>query len=184
MILAGRRATVTLPNSVVKEYSYDAASQLTSLTYRYGSTTIGDLTYSYDQSGRRKTMGGSLARTGLPQPLSSVTYNAANRLTQRGAANLFYDANGNLTNDGTNTYTWDARNHLVGISGAVSANFQYDPFGRRVSATINGTTTDYLYDSANVVQEKTGGTPSANMLDRKSTRLNSSHIPLSRMPSS
>jgi len=54
MILAGRRATVTLPNSVVKEYSYDAASQLTSLTYRNGSTTIGDLTYSYDQSGRRK----------------------------------------------------------------------------------------------------------------------------------
>jgi hypothetical protein len=23
-----------------------------------------------------------------------------------------YDANGNLAGDGTNTYTWDARNHL------------------------------------------------------------------------
>jgi RHS repeat-associated protein len=109
-------------------------------------------------------MGGSLARTALPQPLSSATYNAANRVTQRGAATLSYDANGNLINDGTNTYTWDARNHLVGISGAVSANFQYDPFGRRVRATINGTTTDFLYDGANVVQEKIGGTPSANML--------------------
>jgi RHS repeat-associated protein len=161
---AGRRATLTPPNGVVTEYGYDAASQLTSLTYRSGATTIGDLTYSYDQNGRRKTMGGSLARTGLPQPLSVANYDAANRLTQRGAATLSYDANGNLTNDGTNTYTWDARNQLVSISGAVSANFQYDPFGRRVRTTINGSTTDYLYDGANVVQEQIGGTPSANLL--------------------
>ena len=161
---AGKRATLTLPNGVVTEYGYDAASQLTSLTYHSGAATIGDLTYSYDQSGRRKSMGGSLARTGLPQPLSTTNYNAANRLAQRGAATLTYDANGNLTNDGTNTYTWDARNQLVSISGVVSANFQYDPFGRRVRTTINGTTTDYLYDGANVIQEQIGGTPSANML--------------------
>ena len=161
---AGRRVTLTLPNGTVTEYGYDEAYQLTSLTYRNGSTTIGDITYSYDRSGRRKSVGGSLARSGLPQPLSVANYDAANRLTQHGAATLSYDANGNLTNDGTNTYTWDARNQLVGISGAVNANFQYDPFGRRVRSTINGTTTDYLYDGANVVQEQIGGTPSANML--------------------
>ena len=27
-------------------------------------------------------------------------------------AALTYDANGNLTSDGTNTYTWDVCNHL------------------------------------------------------------------------
>ncbi|HET8671372.1 MAG TPA: RHS repeat-associated core domain-containing protein, partial [Candidatus Saccharimonadales bacterium] len=109
-------------------------------------------------------MGGTLARTGLPQPLSSATYNANNQQTQRGTATLTYDASGNLTNDGANTYSWDARNQLVGISGAVSASFQYDAFGRRVRKTINGATTDYLYDGGNIVQEKVGGTPTANML--------------------
>ena len=36
--------------------------------------------------------------------------------------------------------------------------------GRRNGKTINGTTTNFLYDGANVVQELAGGTPSANLL--------------------
>lgn len=161
---ADRRESVTLPNGVVVQAGYDAASQLTRLTYSQGATALGDLTYTYDKSGRRTSVGGSLARTGLPQTLSSASYNAANRVTQSGAATLTYDANGNLTSDGANTYTWDARNRLVGISGAVSASFQYDSFGRRVRTTINGATKEYLYDGMNVVQEIVGGSPTANML--------------------
>lgn len=161
---ANRRSTLTLPNGIVVEYGYDAASQLTSLTYKNGATVIGDLTYTYDQSGRRAKMGGSFARTGMPQALGSATYDAANRLTQRDSATLTYDANGNLTNDGTNTYTWDARNQLAGISGGVSASFQYDSFGRRISKTVNSSTTSYLYDGMNVVQEQAGGSASANLL--------------------
>ena len=46
-------------------------------------------------------------------------------MTAFGGQTLTYDANGNLTNDGTNTYTWDARNHLSAISGGVTASFQY-----------------------------------------------------------
>ena len=161
---ANRQSTLTLPNGIVIEYGYDGASQLTSLTYKNGPTVIGDLTYTYDQSGRRTKMGGSFARTGLPQPLGSATYNSANQLTQKDSTTLTYDANGNLTNDGTNTYTWDARNQLTGISGGVSASFQYDSFGRRTRKTINGSTTEYLYDGANVVQEKVGGSPFANLL--------------------
>jgi RHS repeat-associated protein len=53
---------------------------------------------------------------------------------------------------------------LASISGAVSASFQYDAFGRRVSKTIGGTSTGFLYDGANAVQELSGGTPTANML--------------------
>ena len=29
-----------------------------------------------------------------------------------GNRELFYDANGNMTSDGTHSYTWDARNQL------------------------------------------------------------------------
>jgi YD repeat-containing protein len=38
---ANRRSTLTLPNGVVTEYGYDAASQLTGLTYKLGGTTLG-----------------------------------------------------------------------------------------------------------------------------------------------
>jgi RHS repeat-associated protein len=52
---------------------------------------------------------------------------------------------------------------LVAISGGASASFQYDPFGRRVSKPIGGTT-QYLYDGANPVQEISGSSASANLL--------------------
>jgi RHS repeat-associated protein len=62
-----------------------------------------------------------------------------------------------MTSDGTNTYTWDARNRLVGITGAVSASFSYDALGRRTSKTINGVTTSFLYDGNDIVAEMQGG---------------------------
>jgi RHS repeat-associated protein len=161
---ASRRTSLTLPNGVTVQYGYDAASQLTGTTYQLGTSVLGDLTYDYDAAGRRIKMGGSYARTGLPQPVGSATYNNANQLTQWGAGNLTYDANGNLTGDGVNTYTWDARNRLVSMSGGTTASFQYDAFGNRVRKTVGGTTTDYLFDGDNAVQELSGGTPTANVL--------------------
>jgi len=125
---------------------------------------------------RRVNVGGSFARTGMPNALASASYNANNQLTQFGGASLIYDANGNLTSDGTNSYTWNARNQLVSISGGVAASFEYDARvsgfvlanpelmnGRRVSKTIGGTT-QYVYDGANPVQEISGTTTSANLL--------------------
>jgi hypothetical protein len=109
-------------------------------------------------------VGGSYAQTGLPSPLASASYSASNQLTQFGPSILTYDANGNLSGGGTHTYTWDARNRLVGISGGVSASFQYDAFGRRVAKTIGAATTNYLYDGVNPVQELVGGAPAANLL--------------------
>jgi RHS repeat-associated protein len=118
--------------------------------------------YSYDLEGRRITAGGSFARTGLPLPVGQTAYNANNQLSQWGTANLFYDANGNMTSSGTDGYTWDARNRLVStLSGS---SFQYDAFGHRQSKAIGATTTNFLYDGANVVQELSGTTPTANLL--------------------
>src|SRR5207247_1452935 len=165
---AGRRSALTLPNGVSGAYSYDAASQLTGLTYSLGQTTLGNLTYAYDTAGRRIGAGGSFARTGLPLALSSATYNATNQLTQWGTANLTYDLNGNLTGDGVNNYSWDVRNQLASITaasgGSTIGTFQYDAFGRRTSKTVVGTTTSFLYDDVNTVQELSGTTATANLL--------------------
>src|SRR5204862_5036755 len=86
-------------------------------------------------------------------------------LTQWGGSPIGYDANGNITSDSTKTYGWDARNHLASIGRGVTASFQYDPFGRRVSKSVGGSATSYLYDGANAVQELSGSAPTANLLN-------------------
>lgn len=160
---ANRRSSLTLPNGIVVSYSYDNASELTGLTYTLGSSTLGNLTYSYDSAGRRINVGGNAAATELPTAVSTTTYNADNQLTAWGSASLSYDLNGNLTNDGTNTYVWNARNKLSSMNSSATT-FQYDPYGRRVAKTVSGTTTNYLYDRANVAQELSGGSVLSNWL--------------------
>jgi len=161
---ANRRTTLTLPNGITTTYSYDNTSELTGLTYANGSTTLGNLTYVYDLNSRRTAMGGSYAATGLPSAETTTAYNANNQLTTWGTASLYYDANGNMTSDGTHSYTWDARNRLSQIDSGTTASFNYDPFGRRASKSIVGTSTTFLYDGANPVREFIGGTNTANSL--------------------
>ena len=159
-----RRTSLTLPNGVVTQYTYDNASRVTAITYQNNSGTLGNLTYEYDAVGRRAKVGGTYARTNLPQPFASSTHNARNQLTQRGSQTFTYDANGNLLSDGVRTYTWNPRDQLASTSGAGSASFQYDAFGRRVGKTVGGSSVNYLYDGRNIVQELAGATPSANLL--------------------
>jgi YD repeat-containing protein len=78
---------------------------------------------------------------------------------------IAYDANGNLASDGTNSYGWNARNQLVTITGGTGASFQYDGLSRRTSKTVNGVAMSFLYDNVNVVQELSGGTPLANLVN-------------------
>jgi RHS repeat-associated protein len=143
---------------------------LTEITYKQnGTTLLGNLTYEYDKAGNRTKIGGSFARTGLPQTIASTAYNAANHQTTFGDKTLTYDNNGNLQTvtdgTGTTTYTWNARNQLTGISGpGVSASFVYDGLGRREAKTINGNLTEFLFDGRNPVQESSGSTVLANIL--------------------
>ena len=160
---ANRRTSLTLPNGVVTEYAYDAGSRLTGLTYKLGPTTLGTLTYTYNSNGNRTVLGGTWARTGLPSALTSATYNAANHQLTWGGQSQTYDFNGNLTSDGTLTYTWDARNRLASLAGGITASFQYDPLGRRISRIINASRTGFLYDGLTPVQELTGSTVTANL---------------------
>lgn len=161
---AGRRTTVTLPGGVVAGYTYDDAGQLTRILYTRGGVTVGDLAYQYDAAGRRIQESGTLVQRGMPSAVASATYNAANRLTAWGGTALVYDANGNLTSDGSRTYTWDSRNRLKTIAGSVTASFGYDAFGRRSSRTVSGSTTSFLYDGPNIIQELAGATVKATLL--------------------
>jgi RHS repeat-associated protein len=159
----GRRTSLTLPNGITAAYSYDAAAQLTRIAYQGSALGLADLEYSYDLAGRRVGVSGSLASEQLPAAVTSAQYNANNQLTQWNGVSMSYDLNGNTLSDGTNSYTWDVRNRLASANSGGAA-FSYDPLGRRMSHTLLSTTTSYLYDGANAVQERVGGSVTANML--------------------
>jgi hypothetical protein len=42
-----------LPNGIVATYSYDTANEVTGIGYANGGTTLVNLTYAYDNAGRR-----------------------------------------------------------------------------------------------------------------------------------
>ncbi|MCH8623095.1 RHS repeat-associated core domain-containing protein [Undibacterium sp. TS12] len=157
---AGRRTKTIHANGIVQDYSYDDGNQLTGITYKKADNSpIGDLTYGYDDGGRRTRKGGSLAKTDLPDTVTTTSYDANNRLTTWGSQILSYDKNGNLTGDGINTYVWNARNQLIQIKDSTNtetASFTYDALGRRQTKTVNGVSTGFVYDGVNIVQELNG----------------------------
>jgi RHS repeat-associated protein len=92
-------------------------------------------------------------------------YNSNNQQTGWGGQTNTFDLNGNLTSDGANTYTWDARDRLIAMTGpSVAASFAYDAAGRRIRRTINTQTTDLLYDGLTPVQELSASTVLATLL--------------------
>src|SRR3546814_8948543 len=101
-----------------------------------------------------------------------------------GSTAFSYDGRGNLTNDGTNAFTYTAENLLK--TGPGGATLAYDPLGRLYQTVGGGTTTRSQYDgidliaeynASNAVQRRYVHGPGVDnpIVDRKSTRLNSSH---------
>ena len=145
---AGNRKTRTdKRTSVTLTYGYDNIYQLK--TAKQGTTT--KESYTYDLVGNR------LSSLGV----NPYNYDSSNELTSIPSGSYTYDNNGNRKSDPSGAqYSWDFENRLTqvilpGTGGTV--NFKYDPFGRRVQKafTQNGTTTttDYLYDISNVLEE-------------------------------
>lgn len=58
-----------------------------------------------------------------------------------------YGANGNLTSDGSTTFTYDVENRLISATGAKNATLTYDPRGRLYEVSSPSGTTRFLYDS-------------------------------------
>lgn len=158
---ANRRTSLILPNNISMIYGYDLANQLTGITYLSPTNTaIGSLAYGYDLDGHRTGKTGSFATDPLPAPTSqNGVFDLNNRQTQFNGKTMSYDANGNLTSDGVNSYIWNARNQLSQITsgGTVQANYTYDAMGRRTAKTVGSASPmQYLYDGASAVQETQG----------------------------
>ncbi len=102
--------------------------------------TPGDYDFVYDNIGNRDTytLDGGTATEYTANELNQYT------ATANPSASFSYDEDGNLTDDGSFTFTWDAENRLIAVEPAASpANgdtmmaFAYDYMGRRVRKTVS-----------------------------------------------
>mgnify|MGYP000938060127 CR=1 FL=1 len=162
---ANRRTSLGYSNNTSTSYAYDLASRLTGITHNGPSGVIDALTYQYDAAGNRVSLTrGNGTASLLPNAVASATYDAANEQTAFAGATLTYNQNGNLTNDGVNTYQWDARNRLIGVSGGATAAFNYDALGRRTTKVVGSITSQFLYDRHDVAAEIGGAAVGATYL--------------------
>lgn len=120
--------------------------------------------YTYDENGNQ---------TSSDHGQTSYGYSNADQLTSAGSSTEAYDHNGDLTtvntSSGTETLTYDSSDHLTAVTlpSGRQITYAYDGDGNRVSKTVNGSTTDYLWDPANsqpqLALEQTG---SGNLIRR------------------
>ena len=157
----GRRSSQTRLAGVGTSYGYDAASRLVTLADDVVGTAQ-DLTatFGYNPASQIVSRTRSNSSFVAPQVAAARRYavNGLNEYVSVNNAAYSYDANGNLTNDGTTAYTYDAENRLVAASGLLNASLGYDPLGRlyQTSAASGAGLTRYLYDGDELVIEYDG----------------------------
>ena len=128
---------------------------------RQRSTTWDDTrTFGYNRAGQQVSE--NIANSAFVfdiavAPDVDYTPNGLNQYADVDGTAYAYDANGNLTSDGTNTYLYDVENRLVKVTGANTATMHYDTLGRlwRVKAA-NGDERHMLYDGDALVAEYNG----------------------------
>jgi RHS repeat-associated protein len=123
-------------------YGYDPFDRLTCSNLNNGTCatpTSGTptYTYDYDRFGNRWHQNGPHS--------SQLGFDANNHIV--GSA-VTYDAAGNVSNDGSTAYTYDAENRVIAATNSTSgtSTYLYDAFGRRARKTTAAGSVDFLYD--------------------------------------
>jgi uncharacterized protein RhaS with RHS repeats len=80
-----------------------------------------------------------------------------NRIATVNSASYSYDAAGNVTNDGSHGYTYDAENRVVSVDGGTAA-YSYDERNWRVKKSVGSSVTHYIWEGGQVIAEHNGGT--------------------------
>ncbi len=143
------------------KYTYDPLVRLaTAVTTGSASYPQWGLSWTYDRYGNRTAQSIS-AGCVAPQtcPTNSLSFaNPGGAQTNR-PDNYAHDANGNMTNDGLNTLTYDGENRLVTSSGS---SYSYDGNSLRVKKVSAGTTTAYIFSGSKVIAEYENGAAPAS----------------------
>src|SRR6266568_3019584 len=114
-------------------YTYDDFNRLMGSNKNSGAEVY---SYDYDRLGNRWHQNG-------PHTMMLSFSGSNNRMD-----GYSYDAAGNLLNDGTHSYAYDAENRMTTVDNGSAASYVYDAGGQRVRKTTSSGSVDYLYDLA------------------------------------
>ena len=124
-----------------QSFAYDHLGRL--LAAQTPDSNLWGTNFTYDIWGNLTNM------TLIPGKVDSPNLQAAPANSKNQLPGFAYDAAGNMTQNGSTTYTYDAENLIISIGGSV--NYSYDGDGRRVKKS-NGKL--YWYDTGgNVLAE-------------------------------
>ena len=135
----GNRTVATEGTGRTMNWTYDGIYRLTNEAITSDPNQVnGSVAYGLDPVGNRLSDTSSLS--GINS--SSFSFNADDEVSTE-----IYDNNGNTLTTGGKSFTYDAENHLTGmsVSGTV-VSIVDDAFGNRVAKTVNGATTKYLVE--------------------------------------
>ena len=151
-----------------RQYDYDKTGNLT----RILDTRKGDHHYHYDPLARltradhsqdqQERFGHDPAGNLLMQDRPGPDIVAGNRLAMQGDHHYDYDAFGNLIRERrgkehrlVTEYRYDCQHRLIGITRPdwQTASYRYDPFGRRISKTVDGITTEFFWQGDKLIAE-------------------------------
>ena len=151
-----------------RQYDYDRSGNLTRLL----DTRKGEHHYHYDPLGRltradhsqdlQERFGHNPAGNLLMHDRPGPDIVAGNRLMIQGDRHYDYDAFGNLIRERrgrgyalVTEYRYDCQHRLIGITqpNGQTASYRYDPFGRRISKTVDGLTTEFFWQGDKLIAE-------------------------------
>jgi RHS repeat-associated protein len=157
------RAT-TFPSAThdADTYGYDRADELTSIEMDRDSSTLANLAYTRDATGRVATA----TETGLAQPddrSSEYHYDQANDITIGPAGGFAYDAADQLTQSPGTSYSYDALGQRTTVTtGGSATTYAYDQAGRLTSYhPAGGASTAFAYGGDGLRAAKTTGSTTA-----------------------
>ena len=152
----GRRTSLTRGNGTVTTYAFDNISELTSLAHDLASTASDvTTTFGYTPSGQVASRTGNndaYAWGGHANVNRSYTLNGLNQATAVGATSLGYDARGNLTSSGSDSFSYSSENLLTSATVAsASSSYEYDPLLRVYKVTAGSTVQRFQYDGSDQI---------------------------------
>lgn len=139
-------------------FSYDSVGRLSSMSIGLAGTSLDNSRTFVRNAASQLTSvtqaNDSYAWTSSSQPNLSYVINGLNQYTSAGGASFGYDPNGNLTADGTYTFTYDIENRLVATGGgSAPATLRYDPLGRLYEVSGTSGVTRFSYDGDALIGE-------------------------------
>ncbi|AZE84350.1 Rhs-family protein [Pseudomonas orientalis] len=151
-----------------RQYDYDKAGNLTRLLdtrkgeHRYRYDPLQRLTRADHSQDVQERFGHNPAGNLLMQDRPGPDIVAGNRLVIQGDHHYDYDTFGNLIRERrgkghalVTEYRYDCQHRLIGVTkpNGQKASYRYDPFGRRISKTIEEKTTEFFWQGDKLIAE-------------------------------